>query len=132
MDLALLEDGDVIGLGTALTLVFRRPVRGSATAVLELSGDFTVHGCRRILLFSESGRAGSVVLGPGPEAHVPLPPDRERVELLRGEAGESDGILLARCPRGVAVAAGEERPQVRVRSGVPIRAGSLGFFVDPV
>ena len=54
------------------------------------------------------------------------------VELLRGESGETEGVLLARCPRGVAVADGEERPQVRVQDGVPIRSGRLGFFVDPV
>ncbi|NRA95544.1 MAG: hypothetical protein HRU14_04975 [Planctomycetes bacterium] len=132
MDLALLEDGDAIGLGTSLRLVFRRPVPTSATAVLELGGDFTVHGCRRVLLFSEAGRAGSIVIGPGPETHVSIPPDGERVELLRGESGETEGVLLARCPRGVAVADGEERPQVRVQDGVPIRSGRLGFFVDPV
>lgn len=131
-DLAVLEDGDVIVLGSSLTVVFRRPVAASATAVLELGGDFTVHGCRKVLLFSEAGRTGSVVLGPGPETHVSLPPDGERVEVLRGESGETAGLLLARCPRGVAVADDEERPQVRVQPGVLIRAGRLGFFVDPV
>lgn len=128
---AELSHGDVIGLGPTLTITFLRPVAGSATALLELGGDFTVKGCRRVLLFAETGRAGSIVVGPGPHAHVPMAPDHERVELLRGTSGDSQGVLLARSPRGIAVGDGSDRPQVRVRPGLPLRAGRVGLFVDP-
>ena len=126
-----LRHGDVIGLGGALEVTFLRPVPANGTAVLELSGDFTVRDCRRVLLFSETGRDGGVVIGPGPQAHVAVSADRERVELLRGTGGDSEGLLLARSPRGVAVGEGSDRPQVRVRPGDSIRAGRTGFFVDP-
>ena len=90
-----LSHGDVIGLGPALSVTFLRPVSGSATALLEFAGDFNVKGCRRALLFAESGRDGAIVVGPGPHAHVPMASDRERVEILRGTTGDSRGVLLA-------------------------------------
>lgn len=123
-----LHDGDVLDLGGVVTARFYRPVPDNHTAVLELEGDFTVHGCSRVLLLAESGDAGAVVIGPGPAAHVSLGPDRDRLELLR----EDDGPLVARCPYGVALDGDELRPQVRVRAGVRLHTMDVDLFVDPV
>jgi hypothetical protein len=129
---APLHHGDVISLGGVLQFTFLQPVDGNGSAVLELSGDFTVKGCRRVILFQESGRSGSIVIGPGPSAHVPLRADLDRLELLRQDAGPSSGVLLVRSPLGVAVGDGAERPQSRVKPLTPVRAGRVRVFIDPV
>lgn len=127
----VLEHGDRIRLGRSLEFIYRRPIAENRTAVLEFEGDFTVHGCRRVVLFDEGGRGGGLVLGPAPKAHVALR-GAERVELFRADQGEAAGLLLGRSPKGVAVGDTAARPQTRVRAAVPIRASDLTFFLDPL
>lgn len=129
---AVLEHGDALVVGGVLRIKFTRSVPASGTAVLSFGNSSTVRGCRRVLLFAEIGRRGSIVVGPRPEAHVPLPPDGDRVEVLRAVDGEHRGALLARSPSGVASGEGVDRPQVLIKPGVALRAGPLTMFADPV
>lgn len=131
-DVAILEHGDVISLGGVLNFTFLKPVPGNATAVLRIAGDFTVHGCSRVILSAETGRAGSIIIGPGPMAHVPLAQERDQVEILRPDQGELQGTLLARCRRGIAIEDGPERPQVKPQAARCLRAGNVRIFLDPL
>ena len=127
----VLSHGDVVELGGILTFTFLLPVPDSPAAVLRLDGDFTIHGCHRVILVPEEPEASPIVIAPGPEAHVPLPPDRDRVELVRG--GEpASGDLWARAPMGVSSGDGPARPKVRVIPGTRVHTVDVDFFIDPV
>lgn len=127
-----LENGDRIQLGHALTLTFHRPIPGNATAAIRLHGDFSIQGCTRLVLFSETGRKGSILLAPGSDGHVPLRSVEARLEIFRAESGDEAGELLARSPQGVAAGDAPERAQVRVRAAQIVAVGALRVHVDAV
>jgi hypothetical protein len=128
---APLENGDRIQLGHAFTFTFQRPNAGNATAALRIHGDFTIQGCTRLVLFSESGRKGSILLAPGSDGHVPLRSVDARLEVFRAVDGEDQGELFARSPQGVAAGDSPERAQVRVRAFQALAVGALRVHVDP-
>jgi hypothetical protein len=126
-----LAHGDQLVLAGIVPIVFLMPVPGSPNAVLELQGDFPVHGCRRVVLAAAEGREEAIVLGPGPEAHVPLPPTSHRMELFWSEE-EGAPALAVRSPQGVGEGGGPERPQIRSVELREFHAGPDRVFVDPV
>jgi tetratricopeptide (TPR) repeat protein len=86
---ALLHAGDRVTLGSSCQFQFRQPVPLSATAVLEL-----VSGHRlRLAVNAVVLMADTIVLGPGPQAHVIMPSLRQPVILYR----HKDGLGI-RCP----------------------------------
>jgi tetratricopeptide (TPR) repeat protein len=117
---ALLHAGDRITLGTACQFVFRQPVPLSASAVLELvSGHRLRLAVNAIVLMADT-----VVLGPGPQAHVLMPDLRQPVILYR----HKDGLGI-RCP-GDAVIAGrpcKERGVIEPGATVAGEDFSLGL-----
>jgi hypothetical protein len=127
-DPVCLGHGDVIALGRYVTFTFRSPLPGNGTAALELGGGFKVRGCSKVLLFAESGKEGAIVLGEAPDAHVPLGPDADRLELFREEAPNER--LLARCPPGVSIGGGPARPQVAVRAGLALSTLDLTASIE--
>jgi hypothetical protein len=127
---APLENGDRVQLGHALAFTFHRPLPGNATAAIRLHGDFSIQGCTRLILFSEAGRGGSILLAPGSDGHVPLRSVDARLELFRAVDGEDAGELFARSPQGVAAGDSPERAQVRVRASQTLSVGALRVHVD--
>jgi hypothetical protein len=130
---ATLKDGDLVQLGRAFAFTFVRPTEKTGSATLKLHGDFSVHGCSRILLFHEDGRSGAATAaGPGVPAHVALRGTDERFELYRSDDADSKGQLLLRSPHGVAADGAGERAQVRAAAGVVYAVGALKFYLDPL
>jgi tetratricopeptide (TPR) repeat protein len=127
-----LENGDRIQLGHALAFTFHRPKPENATAAIRLHGDFALHGCTRLVLFSETGRRGSILLAPGSDGHAPLRSVDARLEIFRADEGDEAGELFARSPLGVAAGDEPERAQVRVRGGRVLGVGALRVYVDSV
>jgi hypothetical protein len=85
-DKVLLHSGDRVTLGTSCQFQFRQPVPVSASARLDL-----VSGHRlRLAVDAVLLMADTLVLGPGPQAHVVLPDLREPVILYRYK----DGLAL--------------------------------------
>ena len=125
-----LENGDRVQLGHSLTFTFHRPAAANATASIRLHGDFSIQGCTRLVLFSETGRNGSILLAPGSDGHVPLRSVDARLEIFRAEDGEDAGELFARSPQGVAAGDAPERAQVRVRASQALSVGALRVHVD--
>src|SRR5207244_12976345 len=83
VDRALLRAGDRITLGNSCQLHFRQPVPVSATARLDLvSGHRLPLAVDAVLLMAET-----LVLGPGPQAHVPIPDLKQPVVLYRHKEG---------------------------------------------
>jgi len=83
VDRALLHSGDRVTLGTSCQFLFRQPVAVSASAVLELvSGHRLRVAVDAVLLMAES-----LVLGPGPQAHVVVPDLRQPLVLFRAKDG---------------------------------------------
>src|SRR5262249_48549878 len=80
---AVLRPGDRITLGASCQLQFQRPVPVSTTARLDLvSGHRLLPGVDGVLLMGDT-----LVLGPGPQSHVPLPDAKQPVVLYRGKEG---------------------------------------------
>lgn len=93
---ALLQSGDRITLGESCQVVFQRPVPVSASARLDVvSGHRLPLALDGILLMADT-----LVLGPGPQAHVTIPDLKTPVILYRQRAdaegaGEALGIRHA-------------------------------------
>jgi hypothetical protein len=82
-DKVLLHAGDRVTLGTACQLQFTQPVPVSASARLDV-----VSGHRlRLAVDGVLLMADTLVLGPGTQAHVPIPDLREPVILYRHKDG---------------------------------------------
>ena len=82
----LLRTNDRITLGATCQLRFRQPAPVSSTAVLEIvSGHRLPRSVEGVLLMAET-----LILGPGPQAHVIVPDLKEPVILFR----HKDGIGL--------------------------------------
>ena len=83
MDRALLQSGDRVTLGGSCQLLFRQPVPVSASARIELaSGHRLPLAVEGVLLMADT-----LVLGPGPQAHVPMPDLQQPVVLYRHKDG---------------------------------------------
>jgi tetratricopeptide (TPR) repeat protein len=79
----LLQDGDRVTLGTSCQFLFHQPVPVSATARLDLvSGHRLKLAVDAVLLMADS-----LVLGPGPDAHIALPDVKAPVVLYRHKDG---------------------------------------------
>jgi hypothetical protein len=83
------------------------------------------------VLFSETGRKGSILLAPGSDGHVPLRSIEARLEIFRADDGDDAGELFARSPQGVAAGESPDRAQVRVRGSQSLAVGGLRVHVDP-
>jgi hypothetical protein len=78
-DKALLNSGDRMTLGTSCQLQFTQPVPVSASARLDLASGHRLRlAVDAILLMADT-----LVLGPGPQAHVVIPDLKESVILYR-------------------------------------------------
>jgi hypothetical protein len=83
VDRALLHSGDRVTLGKSCQFLFSQPVAVSASAVMQL-----VSGHRlRVSVDSVLMMAESLVLGPGPQAHVVVPDLHQPLVLFRGKDG---------------------------------------------
>jgi hypothetical protein len=129
---SVLKDGDVVALGRAVSMTFHRPGNAGDSACLKLHGDCVVHGCSRVLLFAESGRAGAMVVGGGDGALAALRATDERFEIFRSHEGDSAGALFIRSARGISVDGSGERAQVKGLAGVVYAAGTARFYLDPL
>jgi hypothetical protein len=82
-DRALLQPGDRVTLGTCCMLLFSQPVPVSATAQLELvSGHRLPLSVDKVFLMADT-----LVIGPGPQAHVVIPDLGQPVVLFRQKEG---------------------------------------------
>jgi tetratricopeptide (TPR) repeat protein len=123
VDKALLQPGDRITLGSSCQLQFRQPVPISATARLDLvSGHRLPLSLDGVLLMAET-----LVLGPGPQAHVTIPELHQPVVLYR----HKDGLAI-RCPGHMTI----DGHSVKERGPLPATARVLGedfaFALEPV
>jgi hypothetical protein len=86
---APLLPGDRVTLGASCQFLFQKPVPISASAKLEMvSGHRLPLSVSAVLLMADS-----LVLGPGGQAHIPIPDRKESIVLFR----HKDGIGI-RCP----------------------------------
>jgi hypothetical protein len=119
---ALLQPGDRVTVGAACQFLFRLPVPGNTTARLELvSGHRLPTSVDGVILMAET-----LVLGPGPQAHVSIAELAHPVVLFR----HRDGLGLRH--------QGEMRVNGQVSPGrtlLPPRAtvsgGDVGFAIEP-
>lgn len=120
---ALLQSGDRITLGGGCQLQFRQPVPVSATARLDLvSGHrlpLTVDG---VLLMADT-----LVLGPGPQAHVLMPDLEQPIVLFRQREGL--GVKYA----GNLVVDGQRcRERGVLQSTSTVSGDDFAFAIEPV
>ncbi len=119
---ALLRQGDRVTLGTSCQFVFRQPVPVTTTARLDLvSGHRLPLSVDGVLLMGDS-----LVLGPGPQAHVVVPDLNSPVVLFRHKEGlavrgkSSLTVNGERCP---------EKALLRPRSVVS--GEDIAFAIEP-
>lgn len=122
-DHVLLQPGDRVTFGGGCELTFRQPVPVSASAVLQMtSGHRLPLALDAVILMAET-----LVIGPGPQAHVAAPDLEKPIVLFR----QKDGIGV-RCAAGVTVDGQPcgERGTLSVSSQV--RGEDFAFAVEPV
>jgi tetratricopeptide (TPR) repeat protein len=119
---ALLRPGDRLTLGTSCQFVFRQSVPVSTTARLDIvSGHRLPLAVDGVLLMGDS-----LVLGPGPQAHVAVPDLKAPVVLFR----HKDGLgVRARSPLTVDGERCADKTLLRPRSVVS--GEEIAFAVEP-
>jgi hypothetical protein len=123
VDRALLREGDRITLGSSCQLQFRLPVPVSASARLELASGhrlpLTVDG---VLLMADT-----LILGPGPQAHVVMPDLEQAVVLYRHKDG-----LGVRYAGNLTVDGQRCRERGILRPTSAVSGDDFAFAVEPV
>jgi tetratricopeptide (TPR) repeat protein len=119
---ALLRQNDRVTLGTSCQFVFRQPVPVSTTARLDLvSGHRLPLAVDGVLLMGES-----LVIGPGPQAHIVVPDLNSPVVLFR----HKDGLgVRSRSPLTVNGERCTDKAMLRSRSVVT--GEDIAFAVEP-
>jgi len=121
-DRKVLQPGDRVTVGATCQFVFRQPVPLVPTAVLELvSGHRFQVAVDAVILMAET-----LILGPGPDAHVVVPDADKNVILYRSKDGlgvRYDGDFV------VAGQAAQGRTALNVPGGVT--ADAVNFTVEP-
>jgi hypothetical protein len=121
-DRRVLQPGDRVTVGSTCQFVFRQPAPLVPTAVLELvSGHRFQVAVDAVILMAET-----LILGPGPDAHIVLPEADRNVIVYRAKDGlgvRYDGEYVV----------GAE--SARDRSALPVpgsfTADAIGFMVEP-
>jgi hypothetical protein len=119
----LLQPEDRITLGKSCQIQFRQPVPVSATARLDLvSGHRLPLSVDGVLLMAET-----LVLGPGPQAHVVVPELQEPIVLFR----QKDGLGV-RCPGNWTINGEPVRDRGMLGERAQVRGDDFSFAVEPV
>jgi tetratricopeptide (TPR) repeat protein len=120
---ALLQAGDRITLGSSCQLQFRQPVPVSATARLDLnSGQRLPLALDGVLLMAET-----VVLGPGPQAHIPIMDLKQPVVLYRHKDG-----LAVRCPGSITIDGQSYKERGPLSATARVVGEDFAFALEPV
>lgn len=120
---ALLRPGDRVTLGPACQFVFRQPAPVSASARLDLvSGHRLAASVDGVLLMAET-----LVIGPGPQAHVEAPDMRLAVVLHRYKDG-----LAVRCAGKFAVNGQEVHERSVVEPGARVVGEDFSLALEAV
>jgi tetratricopeptide (TPR) repeat protein len=119
---ALLRPGDRVTLGTSCQFVFRQPVPVSTTARLDIvSGHRLPLAVDGVLLMGDS-----LVIGPGPQAHILMPDLNAPVVLFR----HKDGLGVR--GRGSLTVNGERfTDKTLLRSRSVVSGEEIAFAVEP-
>jgi FHA domain len=120
---ALLQSGDRVTVGSTCQIQFRQPVPVSASARLDLvSGHRLALAVDGVLLMADT-----LVLGPGPQAHVIMPELNEPVVLYRHKDG-----LGVRYGGNLYVDGQRCRERGCLRSTSTVAGDDFAFAVEPV
>jgi FHA domain len=119
---ATLHPGDRVTLGAACQFLFQTPVPVSATARLDLvSGHRLPLSIDGILLMAET-----MVMGPGPAAHVPVEDMQKSVVLYR----HKDGLGI-RCPGEFKVNGNAAKDREVLPPYATVSTPQLSFAIEP-
>jgi len=122
-DKALLQAGDRITLGSTCQLQFRQPVPISATARLDLtSGHRLPLSLDGVLLMAET-----LVLGPGPQAHVTIMDLKQPVVLYRHKDG-----LAVRGPGHLTIDGHSYKERGPLSANARVLGEEFAFALEPV
>jgi hypothetical protein len=122
-DRALLQPGDRLTLGNSCQVQFLQPVPVSASARLDLvSGHRLPLAVDGVLLMADT-----LVLGPGPQAHVIVPDLEKPVVLYRNKDG-----LGVRCPGECTVDGRPCRERGVLGETSRVRGEDFAFAVEPI
>jgi tetratricopeptide (TPR) repeat protein len=122
-DKALLQAGDRITLGTSCQLQFRQPVPISATARLDLTSSHRLPlSLDGVLMMAET-----LVLGPGPQAHVPIMDLKQSVVLYRHKDG-----LAVRGPGQISIDGHTFRERGPISATSRVVGEDFAFALEPV
>jgi hypothetical protein len=120
---ALLRPNDRVTLGTCCQMVFRQPAPVSATALLELvSGHRLPLALDGVLLMAET-----LILGPGPQAHVTVPGLKQPVVLFRHKEG-----LGVRCVGDMTVNGKKTRDRALLGTTATVAGEDFAFAIESV
>jgi hypothetical protein len=120
---AFLRPGDRLTLGTACQLLFTQPVPVSASARLDLvSGQRWLYPVNAVLLMAET-----LILGPGPQAHVVVDELKQPLILFRPKDG-----LAVRYPGNLVISGRPHKERGLLASGARVSADALSFALESV
>jgi hypothetical protein len=119
----LLHSGDRVTLGNSCQLQFHQPVPVSASARLDLvSGHRLRLAVNAILLMADT-----LVIGPGPQAHIVVPDLRQSVILYRHKDG-----LGVRCPGIFTIAGRACRERGVLEPGAAVAGEDFSLALEAV
>jgi hypothetical protein len=119
----LLRPNDRVTLGACCQMVFRQPAAVSATALLEVvSGHRLPLALDGVLLMAET-----LILGPGPQAHVTVPSLKQPVVLFRHKDG-----LGVRCVGGLTVNGQKTQDRALLGTTATVSGDDFAFAIEPV
>ena len=123
----VLESGDVVRFGAALSASYQRPSARSLTSRLVLQGGFQVAGTDRVLLMKDRGRDGRILLGAGRDVHVTVPSATGEVELYANNSGQ----MRVFCEAGGSIDGTVFKGEHPVAAGQIVEAAGITFLLLP-
>ena len=123
----VLESGDLVRFGAALSASYQRPSARSLTSRLVLQGGFQVAGTDRVLLMKDRGRDGRILLGAGRDVHVSVPSATGEVELYANNSGQ----MRIFCEAGGSIDGTVFKGEHPVAAGQIVEAAGITFLLLP-
>ncbi|MCK5944832.1 MAG: hypothetical protein KAI24_22785, partial [Planctomycetes bacterium] len=127
VDKHVLQSGDLVRFGPALSAIYQRPTSRSLTSRLLLQSGFQVAGTDRVLLMKDRGRDGRILIGPGREVHVTVAKATGEVELFANNAGQ----MRVFCEAGGSIDGTVFKGEHPVAAGQIVEACGITFLLLP-
>lgn len=122
-----LADRQRFRLGASVEIEYRLPSERSLTAILTLRGGFQIAGTDTLLWLKDRGRDGRILIGAGPNVHVPVPSASGVAEVFAGR----DGQIRIRCEGPGTIDGRPFQGEHPATAGSIVSCAGMSFVLQP-